>query len=535
MTHILNGTLLRIGQLVLEASLTLIVGVVVAGILRRMVGSAGTRHLFGKGVNGLIKGWLAGVLLPVCSLGVIPVAREMRRSGVSGGTILSFVLAAPLLNPISFLYGLTLADPKTILCFSIFSLFISILAGYFWDYFFSGSEEIEHLKQISAIADAEAMPQYGLKRILSVFITAIRELTGRDLLFYSIGLAGSAFLAAVIPFAQLQGTMQHKNNFSPLLMTVISLFIYSTPLSGMMKIGLMFDHGNSVGAAFVLFSLGIGMCLGTLVWLCMEFKMRRVIPWFFTYLLIVLFFAYVSQPILDDPRRERIDHTHAFDEYSCPFQQGQGNIDLVFAGWKQKFTPLERPSFYGLITMLILGAVLRLSKKDEKIEAWLVSKNVENADLNNPKIGEYDIVVPKYFLAIISILGLIIFSFIAAYLYYPERKQCLDEMFSIYADAKVAISTNRPNEGRDLTQEAIRHLERWDLIARKLEVETYLRNFTLTEIQKKTAYDLREEIEAVRDFLRDGNIEEAKNVSKKLEEAFRLCKKAYGNDENTNR
>ena len=93
------GFLLRLGQGAIEASLMLVVGVVVAGVFRRMVGPAGTRRLFGSGVRGLFRGWLAGMLLPVRSLGVIPVARELRRCGVPGGTVLAFVLAAPLLNP----------------------------------------------------------------------------------------------------------------------------------------------------------------------------------------------------------------------------------------------------------------------------------------------------------------------------------------------------------------------------------------------------------------------------------------------------
>ncbi|MCS7269602.1 MAG: permease, partial [Gemmataceae bacterium] len=88
------GFLLRLGQVTLEASLTLLVGVVVAGVLRRMVSPAGTRRLFGRGLTGLLRGWLAGMLLPVCSLGVIPVAGELRRAGVPGGTVLAFTLTA---------------------------------------------------------------------------------------------------------------------------------------------------------------------------------------------------------------------------------------------------------------------------------------------------------------------------------------------------------------------------------------------------------------------------------------------------------
>ena len=41
-------------------------------------------------------------------------------------------------------------------------------------------------------------------------------------------------------------------------MAALGVNVFSSPLAGMMKIGMMFGHGNHIGAAFVLFALGIG-------------------------------------------------------------------------------------------------------------------------------------------------------------------------------------------------------------------------------------------------------------------------------------
>ena len=75
MADVFWGFVLRLGQVGIEAALPIVVGVMTAGVLRRMVGPAGTRKLFGRGWKGLVRGWIAGKLLPVCSLGVIPVSR----------------------------------------------------------------------------------------------------------------------------------------------------------------------------------------------------------------------------------------------------------------------------------------------------------------------------------------------------------------------------------------------------------------------------------------------------------------------------
>src|ERR1700757_2193813 len=121
------SVVLRTGQVAVESSMTLLCGLLVAGVMRRMLGAEGTRRLFGgPGWKGLFRAWAVGTVLPVCSLGVIPIAREMRRAGVPSGTILAFVLAAPHINPLSFLYGLTMSEPVVIICFAGGSLLIAL-------------------------------------------------------------------------------------------------------------------------------------------------------------------------------------------------------------------------------------------------------------------------------------------------------------------------------------------------------------------------------------------------------------------------
>src|SRR5438045_5317561 len=132
------SVVLRTGQVAVEASVTLLCGLLVAGVMRRMLGAEGVRRLFGgDGWKGLLRAWGIGTLLPVCSLGVIPIAREMRRSGVPSGTILAFVLAAPHINPLSLLYGLTLSEPLVIVSFAAGSLGLALAAGAAWDRFFA--------------------------------------------------------------------------------------------------------------------------------------------------------------------------------------------------------------------------------------------------------------------------------------------------------------------------------------------------------------------------------------------------------------
>ncbi len=124
------SAVLRVTQAFVQGAPTILVGLFVAGIFRRLLGHEGTRRLFGSGTwRELPQAWLIGMLLPVCSLGVIPIAREMRRARISGGTILAFAMTAPLFNPLSMLYGLTLSAPFVIFSFAFCTMVVVTAVG----------------------------------------------------------------------------------------------------------------------------------------------------------------------------------------------------------------------------------------------------------------------------------------------------------------------------------------------------------------------------------------------------------------------
>ncbi|HEY1190589.1 MAG TPA: hypothetical protein VGE74_23350, partial [Gemmata sp.] len=321
----------------------------------------------------------------------------------------------------------------------------------------------------------------------------------------------------VIPFGALQHTMHHSNKWAPLLMLGLAVPLFSSPLPGMMKIGLMFDHGNSIGAAFVLFAIGIGTSLGTLAWLTADYGRRRVGPWFLTYVLVVVGAGYACDALLYDKRKAEADHTHAFDDYSGPYPTGTPGLALTtLTELEEKFGPLERPAVYGLLGLLVCGVALRRLNAGGRVERWLTAPP--------PAAGPgrvWDVRISGPVLGGIGLVGLIAFSVLGAYVYYPDRDQCMDQMFAVYADAAVAVRTGK-------AEEAIRHLEQWDQLVRKLEVGTYLRNFGVSGEQSRAAGDLREAVEEVRDELLGKNADGARERFRdRVEPAYRACKAAY--------
>lgn len=506
-------------QAFIEASPTLLCGLFVAGVLRRMVGAEGVRRLFGPGGwRSLLRAWGLGMLLPVCSLGVIPVARELRRASVSGGTVIAFALAAPLVNPLSLLYGLTLSRPAVILSFASASLLVALAAGWWWDRLFPAEAATE-------TAAPEQLPPPGPWRLASVVETAARELTGPSLGYWLVGLAGVGALALCLPTGSLQATMQHTDPLSPLLMAALAIPAYDPPMKAMMQVGLMFEHGNSVGAAFVLFILGGGVNLGTLAWAARLHGWRPLVVWFGPVVLVTLALAYVSEPLLYF-KEEPEAHTHAFDDFASPFNADLGNLsfrDVVWPRVKEKVWPndktrtpwFELAGLTGLAGLALLNLGLRLADRRWNVEAFFLRPRQSETG----KAG-WDPVIPGHILALISLAGLVVFGIVGAYVYYPPADAVFHEMHQIRAEALVSVISGKRHD-------AIRQIEDWDLLTRKLEVGVVLRTGHLDEAAHRKAEELRDALEELRDHILAGQMDEARELQEKIERIYTSCRETY--------
>ncbi len=78
-----------------EASPWLLLGLLIAGLMKAWVPSKILSKHLGKGKSAVVKAALIGAPLPLCSCGVIPVATELRRSGASASATASFLVATP--------------------------------------------------------------------------------------------------------------------------------------------------------------------------------------------------------------------------------------------------------------------------------------------------------------------------------------------------------------------------------------------------------------------------------------------------------
>ena len=488
------GAGLRTAEALLAATPTLLVGLLVAAILRFYFDQAGVRRLFGgAGLRSLPQSWAIGMLLPVCSIGVLPVLLEMRRAKVKAGAMSAFALSAPLFNPLSLLYGVTLSRPYVILMFAASSLFLVTIVGAVWDRYgvtASKSDAESENSKNSCSDDAAAGRVIGVRRLLAMCVYTSRQLAGPVGAWSLVAVSGVGLLAAVLPWGSLGEAMGRDDWWAPARMLFVSVPVYATPMLAMSQLGMMFQHANSPGAAFILLVLGAGMNLGTIAWMARQFGTRSVMVWVVCLIAVVTALAYAVNRPLIPPGVQPSSHTHAFDIYTNPIHHlDTSSADFAVQKLKEKFGLVEQIGVAVLGLLAIAGVVFRLFGLDEqKLSSVTQLHNSGESVSTEPNSLGLDRIVGPNIVGATLLCGLIALSIVMCYAFYPSRDECLEEIKFIRADA-LSGATSGDYEHTKFW------IPRWDEWSRRMEVGVYLRSGRVSPYQRMQGFLLRQKLD----------------------------------------
>ena len=501
-SQMLLGGFIRVVQGFASAAPTLLVGLLIASILRYYLGGSGTRRLFGgQSLRSLPQSWLVGMLLPVCSIGVLPILFEMRRSKVKPGAMSAFALSAPLFNPLSLLYGLTLSRPAVIVLFALGSLVVVTTLGLLWDSIaksrLNSTGDEANDEGASVVGDgteSAAAPDHliGFRRVFATVVHFARETTGPTMGITLLALSGLALLAAVLPFGAMQNEVERDDLWAPLKMLLVAIPVYATPMLAMGQLGMMFQHANSPGASFTLLILGAGMNVATPIWFARHYGIKAASMWLASLLVIVLGLSYAINKPLVPHGIEPAGHTHAFDIYANPLSAYHA-LD-----WKTVVDTVEKEMDISVIASLIAlglvafaGLLFRVLRIDEaslikNAKAGSFASSLLDKDAK-PRRG-FDVVVPPGVIGATMLAGLIALSVVACYAYYPSPTECLEEISMARAECLSAANSGQVDH-------AVFWLPVWEDWSRRLEVGTFIRSGEIRPYQRMQGYLIRKKLE----------------------------------------
>ena len=130
MISFLFGVLLEIWGILEDASVFLLFGFLLAGMLGILVPGRLLTRLVGTGkIKSVLWGSVVGAPIPLCSCGVLPTALGLRKQGATPGATVAFLVATPEtgVDSISLTYALT--DPVMTMFRPIAGVATAIAAG----------------------------------------------------------------------------------------------------------------------------------------------------------------------------------------------------------------------------------------------------------------------------------------------------------------------------------------------------------------------------------------------------------------------
>lgn len=227
--------------------------------------------LISKGILGNIMAVLFGAVTPFCACSTVPMTLGLLQAGVSFGTVMSFVIASPLMDPLVFIFLGTFMGWKVAIGFLVLTSAFAVIFGVIFDKM-GWSNQVKNVRlKGDGHGQNEELP-IGFKNRLKVsFLKAWGDFKG-VFIYMIIGVAIGAAIYGYMPTNLLAKVAGPDNPFAVLVVALIGMPLYISVASAI-PIGLaLIAKGASIGAVIAFIISGAGIAIPELTMLSSIFK-----------------------------------------------------------------------------------------------------------------------------------------------------------------------------------------------------------------------------------------------------------------------
>lgn len=255
----------------------LLLGLLVSGILHTFLPMHWIRHhLADTGWKGTLKAALVGTPLPLCSCGVIPVAKWLRKEGASRNSTLSFLVATPETGVDSILATIAMLGPV----FGVLRPSIAIVSGIAIGLLASRLLRKEQ-DQIDACAPLpnplRIVKRSGMQKIVEVFQYGFGELFEDVAKWLLVGLLAGGAISAFVPahWVSDAGAWGHWGSYVLVIALGVPLYVCAT---GSIPIAAaLMAKGIAPGAALVFLVVGPATNVATIAFVQGNFGRKTLL------------------------------------------------------------------------------------------------------------------------------------------------------------------------------------------------------------------------------------------------------------------
>ncbi|MEM9366226.1 MAG: permease [Planctomycetota bacterium] len=477
---------------ILEASPTLLGGALLAAYVRTQIEPSHLEKIFpGSGSRGVLRAALIGMTLPVCSLGILPVLRELQRLGLATSKLITLCVVAPLLNPFTILYGLSVLS--TMQCLMVLAV-VGIVVVTVGDVSarFATREEVTAAPRPAGLT--------GGTRLRNLLIASGRVVAGRMAMDVALTVLVTTLSVAWIRDGALYEVCDGSNAAGPGIVAFLTFPQYVSPSRGIIQFAGIENANLSVVTGLSLYVFGTGIGFASVLALARWYGWRRLMALLIALCLIMGVVTVSLRFILPAPMGA-IEETSALDGLTRPVYSSLTRLGMALQESLSFVDPFMILSSVAVLGLFVTGLVVRWSRielrdDDPEIAARENAKRMSKA-------------IPPSQLGAIAVVGIAILLCLFTYVMFPSPGEFFDEMETIQLDANIAIRSGK-------VELAIDRIVAWDASASKLPIGAAIRGSFPTSVQREMTRELRTELHRTRAFLQSGDLAAAQDNIRSL-------------------
>jgi uncharacterized membrane protein YraQ (UPF0718 family) len=302
--------LLRALQAAVLSLPTLLAGMLVAGALITFVGESRVQRWFS---SGRYRDWmwaaLFAIALPVCSIGMLPVAATLRAMRVRWGSIVIVVLVGPVVTPYTLGYLVDRVGLE-----ALGWLIVSSVAGSF-----ATAWVVERVaKSVPPLPDDRELGSGHSSALIAFLSNAGTSLTAGVAIATTVGCLGVGAVAVAIPPNAVGDWLVDRSLQHAALLALVPWFTYITPTTSAMQAGEIVESSTMPGLLVPMIALGAAMHLGVLMAAFRRIGPRAAAAGLLVAALSSVVFGIAVDARMHDPSFETGD-SHAFEDYGRPY------------------------------------------------------------------------------------------------------------------------------------------------------------------------------------------------------------------------
>ncbi len=254
-------------QILNDVSPWLIMSFMVAGLVHSFLDPQRFQRMLGnRRMSSLIKATLSGMLLPICSCGVIPLGLGMYYTGAYLGPTLAFMVATPIINPAAILLAYGLLGPQIATIYLVCGFVIPLLTGCVGNWLAGSELQAPGINQDTIAKELESGQNRGfLEKTLSGLTWGFKELGAMVSKYVIFGIFLAALIIALAPPMLIQKYLGNPGMISISGVTALGAIMYVCAVGHIPFIAALIASGAAPGAAITFLISGAATNLPELI------------------------------------------------------------------------------------------------------------------------------------------------------------------------------------------------------------------------------------------------------------------------------